>query len=117
MLFRSRNEFTIEGLARMLPRLARFVEEQGIDAEVIEQAETEIKYGGYIERERQVAAKLQRLENIAIPADFDYTTMQSLTIEARQKLMRIRPVTIGQASRIPGVSPADINVLLVKFGR
>jgi tRNA uridine 5-carboxymethylaminomethyl modification enzyme len=57
------------------------------------------------------------LENISIPEGFDYSSMQSLTIEARQKLNRIRPTTIGQASRIPGVSPADVNVLLVKFGR
>jgi tRNA uridine 5-carboxymethylaminomethyl modification enzyme len=60
---------------------------------------------------------MQRLESIAIPEGFDYAAMQSLTIEARQKLGRIQPTTIGQASRIPGVSPADINVLLVKFGR
>ena len=60
---------------------------------------------------------MHRLENIAIPESFDFNAMQSLTIEARQKLSRIRPTTLGQASRIPGVSPADINVLLVKFGR
>ena len=64
-----------------------------------------------------VAEKLHRLENIAIPAAFDYSQMQSLTIEARQKLEKIRPTTIAQASRIPGVSPADINVLLMRFGR
>ncbi len=64
-----------------------------------------------------IAEKLHRLENIRIPADFDFNGMQSLTIEARQKLSRMRPETIGQASRIPGVSPADVNVLLVRFGR
>ena len=72
---------------------------------------------GYIERERFIAEKLHRLENIRIPDGFDFHTIQALTIEARQKLSRIRPGTIGQASRIPGVSPADVNVLLVKFGR
>ena len=76
-----------------------------------------IKYRGYIEREKFIAEKLHRLENIRIPEDFDFFSLQSLTIEARQKLSRIRPGTIGQASRIPGVSPADVNVLLVKFGR
>mgnify|MGYP000473605231 CR=1 FL=1 len=79
--------------------------------------EIQIKYKGYIEREKFIADKLHRLENIRIPADFDFHSMNALTIEARQKLTRIRPATIGQASRIPGVSPADVNVLLVKFGR
>ena len=86
-------------------------------AEAIEEAEIQIKYKGYIEREKFIAEKLHRLENIRIPEDFDFHSMNSLTIEARQKLTRIRPATIGQASRIPGVSPADVNVLLVKFGR
>ncbi|MEG0499231.1 MAG: tRNA uridine-5-carboxymethylaminomethyl(34) synthesis enzyme MnmG, partial [Alistipes sp.] len=88
-----------------------------INAEILEEAEIQIKYKGYIEREKFIAEKLHRLENIHIPADFDFSQTQSLTIEARQKLARIRPSTIGQASRIPGVSPADVNVLLVKFGR
>ena len=66
---------------------------------------------------RQVAEKMKRLEGIRIPSDFDFSALGSLSIEARQKLMRIRPLTIAQASRIPGVSPADINVLLVYFGR
>ncbi|MBR0340171.1 MAG: tRNA uridine-5-carboxymethylaminomethyl(34) synthesis enzyme MnmG, partial [Alistipes sp.] len=112
-----RNDLTLAGLVEALPKLAKFVREKGITTADIEEAEIEIKYSGYIERERQVAEKLHRLENISIPEGFDYNTMQSLTIEARQKLSRIRPTTIGQASRIPGVSPADVNVLLVKFGR
>lgn len=112
-----RNGVSLAGVIGALPRLAKFVEENGIGESEIEEAEIEIKYSGYIERERLVADKLHRLENIAIPADFDYASMQSLTIEARQKLMRIRPATIAQASRIPGVSPADVNVLLVRFGR
>ena len=85
--------------------------------EAIEEAEIQIKYKGYIEREKFIAEKLHRLENIRIPDDFDFFSLQALTIEARQKLTRIRPQTIGQASRIPGVSPADVNVLLVRFGR
>ena len=112
-----RNQVTFGTLQDALPRLRRFIEERGIDREAIEEAEIQIKYKGYIEREKFIAAKLHRLENIAIPADFDFFSMNSLTIEARQKLSRIRPATIGQASRIPGVSPADVNVLLIKFGR
>ncbi len=112
-----RNCVTIESLRPVIPSLNRFIEEHGIGSESIEEAEIQIKYRGYIEREKLIAEKLHRLENISIPADFDYQAMQALTIEARQKLTRIRPATIGQASRIPGVSPADVNVLLIKFGR
>ena len=112
-----RNNVTFETLQEVLPKLRRFIESQGIDAEAIEEAEIQIKYKGYIEREKFIAEKLHRLESIRIPEDFDFFSMNSLTIEARQKLNRIRPKTIGQASRIPGVSPADVNVLLVKFGR
>ena len=113
----SRNEFSFKTLIEELPKVKRFVEKQGITQEVIEQAEIQIKYKGYIEREKLLAEKLRRLENIIIPADFDFMQMNALTIEARQKLTKIRPQTIGQASRIPGVSPADINVMLIKFGR
>ena len=112
-----RNNVTFETLQPVLPKLKKFIAENEMDAEVIEEAEIQIKYKGYIEREKFIAEKLRRLENILIPADFDFHSMNSLTIEARQKLSRIRPTTIGQASRIPGVSPADVNVLLVKFGR
>ena len=100
-----------------VPRLKKFICDNDISREVIEQTEIQIKYRGYIEREKYFADKMHRLEDIVIPYGFNYDSMQSLTIEARQKLGRIRPSTIGQASRIPGVSPADINVLLVKFGR
>ena len=81
--------------------------------EIIEAAEIQIKYSGYIERERLIAEKVSRLDNIKIKGKFDYNSLQSLSTEARQKLTRIDPVTIGHASRIPGVSPRDINVLLV----
>jgi tRNA uridine 5-carboxymethylaminomethyl modification enzyme len=85
--------------------------------EIEEAAEIRIKYAGYIEREKLNAAKLERLENISVPADFDFRRIHSLSTEARIKLSRIQPTSIGQASRIPGVSPSDINVLLVHFGR
>ena len=113
----SRNEFSFSELIEALPKVKRFVEKNNITAEIVEQAEIQIKYKGYIEREKLLAEKLRRLENITIPEGFDFTQMNALTIEARQKLTKIRPQTIGQASRIPGVSPADINVLLIKFGR
>lgn len=86
-------------------------------SEEIEAAEIKIKYSGYVDRERIIADKLKRLDYIKIPADLDYNGLQSLSTEARQKLMNLRPSTIGDASRIPGVSPNDINVLLVLLGR
>ena len=113
----SRNEFSFAELIEALPKVKRFVEKNNITPEIVEQAEIQIKYKGYIEREKLLAEKLHRLENIIIPDGFDFTQMNALTIEARQKLTKIRPQTIGQASRIPGVSPADINVMLIKFGR
>lgn len=85
--------------------------------EIIESAEIVLKYSGYIDREKLLADKLQRLEHITIHSDFDYNSLKSLSTEARQKLSRIKPSSIGQASRIPGVSPSDISVLLVFFGR
>ncbi len=112
-----RNGVTFETIRTALPKLDKFIVKEGIRPDEIEEAEIAIKYSGYIERERQIAEKLHRLEEISIPDGFRYEEMQALTIEARQKLSRIRPKTIGQASRIPGVSPADVNVLLVKFGR
>ena len=112
-----RNNVTFDSLRKVLPALEKFIAENRIPAEAVEEAEIQIKYRGYIEREKFLADKLHRLESIAIPDNFDYSQMNALTIEARQKLARIRPATIGQASRIPGVSPADVNVLLVKFGR
>ncbi|MDR0581579.1 MAG: tRNA uridine-5-carboxymethylaminomethyl(34) synthesis enzyme MnmG [Prevotellaceae bacterium] len=90
---------------------------RGTPVEVVEAAEILVKYSGYIERERLLADKMNRLENIRIPVNFDFDKLSSLSMEARIKLNRHRPDTIGQASRIPGVSPADISVLLVFFGR
>ena len=112
-----RSNVTINSLKNEVAKLKSYIENNNLSDDVVEQAEIQIKYRGYIEREKYYAEKMHRLEEIAIPANFDYNAMHSLTIEARQKLSRIRPETIGQASRIPGVSPADINVLLIKFGR
>ena len=93
------------------------LDEESYNAEIVENAEIAIKYSGYIERERRSAEKILRLENLKIPADFDYKTITALSMECRIKLERYRPTTIAQASRISGVSPADISVLLVYFGR
>ena len=101
----------VAALKRRLDRLTERKEE------IIEAAEILIKYEGYISRERMIADKLARLESIKIKGKFDYNSLQSLSTEARQKLIRIDPETIAQASRIPGVSPSDINVLLVLLGR
>ena len=100
-----------------LADLLKIVPHGTFSPEVIESVEIGIKYKGYIERERLQAEKNNRLEYIKIPADFDFDKVQSLSIECRQKLMRYRPSTIAQASRISGISPADISVLLVYFGR
>lgn len=112
-----RNEVSIDGLANCSKKLKKFLSENRIDADVTEEVSILAKYGGYIEREKMVAEKLIRLENIKINPEFDFDSLMSLSIESRQKLKRIRPATIGHASRIPGVSPADINVLLIYFGR
>jgi tRNA U34 5-carboxymethylaminomethyl modifying enzyme MnmG/GidA len=85
--------------------------------EILDSSEISIKYKGYIEREQQMADKIMRLENLAIPEDFDFDKVESLSIECRQKLKKYAPRTIAQASRISGISPADISVLLVYFGR
>ena len=100
-----------------IPDVAAFILENNIDNEIIEQTEVHVKYAGYIEKEKNQADKLNRLENVAIPANFDYSKVKSLSIEARQKLANIKPITISQASRISGVSPSDISVLLVYMGR
>ena len=114
----TRPNITITGLAGVLPELKEKIDLLGArKEEIVESTEINIKYKGYIEREKQAADKLRRLDNIRLPKDFDYNSVQSLSTEARQKLIRIRPNTIGEASRIPGVSPNDISVLLVLMGR
>ena len=110
-----RNEISINGLSSVIPELHEII--STTDNDTIEEVEILIKYGGYIDREKLAAEKMHRLEATRIRDNFDFNTLHSLSIEARQKLSKIQPTTIGQASRIPGVSPADINVLLVYFGR
>lgn len=94
-----------------------YAETNNLDREILEQAEIQVKYSGYIDKERNNAEKLTRLENFKIPVDFDYEQIKSMSIEAKQKLSKIRPVTISQASRISGVSPSDVSVLLIHLGR
>ena len=113
-----RPQVTIAGLSEVLPQLNNLIE--SIDdrkEETVEEAEIQIKYSGYIERELEQAEKMHRLENIKIRGRFDYNSLQSISTEGRQKLIRHDPETLAQASRIPGVSPSDINVLLVLLGR
>lgn len=98
-------------------KVKEYVENADVDQEILEQAEIQVKYSGYIEKERNNADKLTRLEDVKIPEDFDYNKIKSMSIEAKQKLSKIRPVTISQASRISGVSPSDISVLLIYMGR
>lgn len=100
-----------------LSTVSDFVEEHGLDKEVLEQAEIQVKYAGYIAKEKNNADKLTRLESVKIPSNFDYSKLKSLSFEAREKLNAVRPVSISQASRISGVSPSDISVLLVYMGR
>ena len=111
----TRPQISIHNLAEAVPALKEAI--STTNEEVIEETEISIKYEGYILREKQAAEKLQRLEQIHLPEDYDYSQLQSLSTEARQKLNRLHPTNIGEASRIPGVSPNDISVLLVMMGR
>ena len=112
----SRPQLTMNDLTSVVP-LANFLAENELNQETLEQAEIQIKYAGYIEKEEAQAKKLDRLESIKIPDGFDYNNIQSISTEARQKLAEIQPKTLSQASRISGVSPSDISVLLVHMGR
>ena len=113
-----RPQLSLVQLAQFVPALARAIERiPRRREEIVECAEILIKYRGYIERERQQAERLERLEYVFIPEGLDYSSIQALSTEARQKLERIRPATIGAASRIPGISPHDVSVLLVLAGR
>ena len=114
----ARPQLNFRNLSEIVPELRELIESApNRKEEIAEAAEIRIKYKGYIEREKQVADKMHRLENIKIKGHFDYNTIQSLSTECRQKLTAIDPDTLAQASRIPGVSPSDINVLLVLMGR
>lgn len=115
-----RPKLTIHSLAEHIPALAEYIE-NNIEAdrrdEIVEAAEILIKYDGYIQREKQIADKIQRLEDVKLEGKIDYEKVNSISTEARQKLARINPKTIAQASRIPGISPSDINILLLLLGR
>ncbi|GEM55603.1 tRNA uridine-5-carboxymethylaminomethyl(34) synthesis enzyme MnmG [Flavobacterium branchiophilum NBRC 15030 = ATCC 35035] len=102
---------------QQLSKVQSYIETHQLDTEILEQAAIQVKYSGYIEKERNNADKLTRLEDLKIPEHFDYDKIKSLSIEARQKLNKIKPVTVSQASRISGVSPSDISVLLIHIGR
>jgi tRNA uridine 5-carboxymethylaminomethyl modification enzyme len=112
----SRPQIDLEDMMQ-LEKVATYISENNLDQEILEQAEIQVKYSGYIEKERNNADKLTRLEDVKIPDNFDYNRIKSMSIEARQKLSHIRPVTISQASRISGVSPSDVSVLLIYMGR
>ena len=113
-----RPQLGINDLAEAVPALKERIENIAeIREEIIEGAEIILKYSGYIDRERLIADKLHRLENIYIKDKLDYENIKSISTEARQKLQKINPETIGQASRIPGISPSDVNILLVMMGR
>ncbi len=112
----SRPQIDLEDMMK-LDKVNDYIDANDIDLEILEQAEIQVKYSGYIEKERNNANKLLRLEDLKIPEDFDYNNIKSMSIEAKQKLSKIRPVTISQASRISGVSPSDISVLLIYMGR
>ncbi|MFN7045326.1 MAG: tRNA uridine-5-carboxymethylaminomethyl(34) synthesis enzyme MnmG [Flavobacterium sp.] len=112
----SRPQLDLEDF-RKFKKVAAYIEEHDLDQEVVEQAEIQVKYSGYIEKEKNNADKLTRLEDMIIPDNFNFDRIQSISIEAKQKLNKIRPRTIAQASRISGVSPSDISVLLIYMGR
>ncbi|MCP4053554.1 MAG: tRNA uridine-5-carboxymethylaminomethyl(34) synthesis enzyme MnmG [Mesoflavibacter sp.] len=112
----ARPNIDIEDMKK-IESVSNYIEEHNLDNEIIEQTEIQVKYSGYIAKEKNNADKLTRLENIRIPDNFDYSKLKSMSMEAREKLNKIQPVTISQASRVSGVSPADISVLLVYLGR
>ena len=114
--FFSRPEVTMDDM-RSIKSVDDYIEKNELDSEMIQQAEIQVKYSGYIKKEKNNADKLNRLEGLKIPVAFDYSKLKSLSFEAREKLTKIRPVTVSQASRISGVSPNDVSVLLVYMGR
>ena len=112
----SRPQLDLEDFIKF-KKVAAYIEEHDLDQEIVEQAEIQVKYSGYIEKEKSHADKLTRLEDVIIPENFNFDKIQSISIEAKQKLNKIRPRTIAQASRISGVSPSDVSVLLIYMGR
>lgn len=112
----SRPQIDLDDILRF-KKVKEYIENHNLDQEIIEQAEIQVKYSGYIEKEKNNADKLTRLEDVRIPENFDYDKIVSLSYESREKLKNIRPVTISQASRISGVTPTDISILLIHMGR
>ena len=112
----ARPNITMEDM-RKLDSVEEFITDQSLDNEVLEQVEVQVKYAGYIEKEKLNADKLNRLENVKIPEHFDYSILKSMSYEAREKLNKIKPKTVSQASRVSGVNPSDVSVLLVHMGR
>ena len=112
----SRPQIDLEDILKF-EAVTNYITENNLDQEVIEQAEIQVKYSGYIEKEKTHADKVNRLEDVRIPDNYDFEKIKAISIEARQKLTKIRPTTIAQASRISGVSPSDISVLLIHMGR
>ncbi|WP_130734842.1 tRNA uridine-5-carboxymethylaminomethyl(34) synthesis enzyme MnmG [Flavobacterium sp. J27] len=112
----SRPQIDLDDMVKF-EKVKQYINENNLDNEIIEQAEIQVKYSGYIEKEKNHADKLNRLEDAIIPENFDFNKIKSISIEAKQKLEKIRPKTIAQASRISGVSPSDISVLLIHMGR
>ena len=112
----SRPQITMEDV-KNFSGVEEFISDNDLNEEMIEQTEIQVKYSGYIQKEKNNADKLNRLEDIRIPNNFDYSKIKSMSYEAREKLKKVQPATISQASRISGVSPNDISVLLVYMGR
>jgi len=112
----SRPNITMEDV-KTFPGVTEYIKEHNLNEEMLEQTEIQIKYSGYIDKEKNNADKLHRLEEVKIPKNFDYSHIKSMSYEAREKLNKIQPVTVSQASRISGVSPSDVSVLLVYMGR
>lgn len=112
----ARPNITLDDM-RKLPEVEAYIQDNNLDDEILEQVEIQVKYSGYIDKEKNNADKLNRLEGIKIPENFDYSKLKSLSFEAKEKLTKIKPTTISQASRISGVSPNDISVMLVYMGR
>ena len=113
-----RPQISLQGLAEHLPGLRNHLDAiQPKHEDILEEAEILIKYEGYIQKEGELAQKLERLDSVALKENFDYHKLKALSFEAREKLSRIKPRSLGQASRIAGVSPADISILIVHLGR
>lgn len=112
----SRPQIELEDILKF-NKVKEYIEEHDLDQEILEQAEIQVKYSGYIEKEKLNADKLTRLEDVKIPSNFDYDKIVSLSFESKEKLKKIKPITISQASRISGVTPTDISILLIHMGR